>query len=268
MMLVAEGATHSPKMMLPLTSSSFGRMTQGIVHFFGTRYGPQYGGVNGEQGTVKAGDPGYPLVVSVSQVHGTDVLSIDRPLKVGERFFDGYDAILTNQPETLLTIQTADCVPVLLVDSPRGVVGVVHAGWRGAVHGIVAKSVQKMAERFGADLASLHVAIGPSAGPCCYEVDTPVLEQLAPDLPNASTILKRTSPRTGQLDLKELIRWQAVSLGIAEDHLHTVDICTMCRSDLFFSYRREGTVHGSMVSGIMLRSARFRGSCFQGRTVE
>ncbi len=254
MMLVAEGVTHSTKTMLPLTSSSFGRMTQRIVHFFGTRYGPQYGGVNGERGTVKAGDPDYPLVVSVRQVHGTDVLSIDRLLKVGERFFDGHDAILTNQAETLLTIQTADCVPVLLMDSSRGVVGAVHAGWRGAVHGIVTKSVQNMVERFGADLASLHVAIGPSAGPCCYEVDTPVIERLAPDLSNASTILKRTSPGTGQLDLKELIRWQVVSLGIAEDHIHTVGICTICRSDLFFSYRREGRVHGSMVSGIMLRN--------------
>ncbi len=258
MMLAAERVTHSAQTMLPLTSSSFGRITQRILHFFGTRYGPQYGGVNGDRGTVKAGDPDCHLVVSVCQVHGTDVLSIDRPLKVGERFVEGYDAVLTNQAETLLTIQTADCVPVLLMDSPGGVVGAVHAGWRGAVHGIVAKSIQKMVERFGADLASLHVAIGPSAGHCCYEVDTPVIEQLTPDVSNASTILRRTSPGTGQLDLRELIRWQAASLGVAEDHIHTVDICTICRSDLFFSYRREGKVHGSMVSGIMLRQTSFR----------
>ena len=254
MVLVAERPTHSTKTVPPLTSRSFGRASQRMVHFFGTRHGPQYGRMSGEQGTVKAGDPDYPLVVSIRQVHGTDVLSIHRSLKAGRKFFGGHDAVLTNQVDALLTVQTADCVPVLLMDASRGVIGAVHAGWRGAVHGIVAKSVRTMVERFDAGLASLHVAIGPSAGPCCYEVDTPVINQLAPDVSGDSTILTRTGPGTGRLDLKKLIRWQAASLGIAGDHIHTVDLCTICRPDLFFSYRREGKVHGSMISGIMLRN--------------
>ena len=257
MVLVAERPTQSTKTTRSLTSWSFGRTSQRALHFFGTRHGPQYGGMNGEQGTVKAGGPDCPLVVSLRQVHGTDALNIDRPLKVGQKFFDGYDAVFTNQPNALLTVQTADCVPVLLLDASRGVIGAVHAGWRGVVHGIVAKSVRNVTERFGADLAALHVAIGPSAGPCCYEVDTPVIERLAPDVPGASTILKRTGPGTGRLDLKACIRWQATSLGIAEDHVHTVDLCTICRQDLFFSYRREGRVHGRMISGIMLSEVPF-----------
>ena len=225
-----------------------------MVHFFGTRHGPQYGGMNGEPGTVKAGGPDYPLVVSIRQVHGTDVLSLAQPLKAGQTFDSGHDAVLTNQAGTLLTIHTADCVPVLLMDSARYVIGAVHAGWRGAVHGIVAKSARAMVERFDADFTSLHVAIGPSAGPCCYEVDAPVIDQLAPDVADDSTILRRTGPGSGRLDLKKLIRWQATSTGIAEDHVHTVDLCTICRPDLFFSYRREGNVHGNMVSGIMVRN--------------
>ena len=251
MVLVAEPPTYKP--MLPFTSWSFGRMSQRTLHFFGTRYGPEYGRMNGEQGTVKAGDPDYPLVVSIRQVHGTDVLSLDRPLKAGQTFFGGHDAVLTNQADTLLTVHTADCVPVLLMDSSRGAIGAVHAGWRGAVNGIVAKSVRTMMERFDAGLASLHVAIGPSAGPCCYEVDTPVMDRLPPDVLGDPTILRRTGHGTGQLDLKKFIQWQALSLGLAEDHIHTVDLCTICRPDLFFSYRREGKVHGSMVSGIMLK---------------
>jgi len=211
--------------------------------------------MNGERGMITAGGQDYPLVVSIRQVHGTDVLKLDHPLRAGQRFFGGDDAVFTNQADTLLTVQTADCVPVLLMDSSRGVIGAVHAGWRGAVHGIVAKSVRNMQERFGAVLTSLHVAIGPSAGPCCYEVDQPVIDQLAPDVLDASTILKRTGPRTGRLDLKQLIRWQALSLGIDEDQIHTLDLCTICRPDLFFSYRREGKVHGNMVSGIMLSEA-------------
>ena len=251
MVLVAE--PHSTNAMLPLTSWSFGQISPRMLHFFGTRHGPQYGGMNGEQGMVKAGDADFPAVVSIRQVHGTDVLSIDGPLKAGQKFFGGHDAVLTNQAGVLLTVQTADCVPVLLMDSARGVIGAVHAGWRGAVHGIVTKSVRTMVERFDAGLASLHVAIGPSAGPCCYEVDSPVIDRLAPDVSDDSTILRRTGPGTGRLDLKELIRRQAVSLGIAADHIHTVDLCTICRPDLFFSYRREGKVHGNMISGIMLK---------------
>ena len=251
MVLVAE--PHSTSTMRPLMSWSFGRASQRAWHFFGTRHGPQHGGINGEQGMVKAGGLESPLVVSIRQVHGTDVLSLDQPLTAGQTFFGGHDAVLTNQAGALLTVQTADCVPVLLVDASRGVIGAVHAGWRGAVHGIVAKSVRNMVERFDAGLVSLHVAIGPSAGPCCYEVDTPVLDLLAPDVPGDSTILKRTGPGTGRLNLKKLIQWQAASVGVPEDHIHTMDFCTICRQDLFFSYRREGKVHGNMVSGIMLR---------------
>lgn len=252
MVLVAELPTCKP--MLPLTSWSFWRVNQRALHFFGTRYGPDYGRMNGEQGAVKAGDPDYPLVVSIRQVHGTDVLSLDCPLKAGQTFFGGHDAVLTNQVDTLLTVHAADCVPVLLMDASRGVIGAVHAGWRGAVHGIVTKSLRNMMERFDAGLASLHVAIGPSAGSCCYEVDTPVMDQLPPDALGDPTILRRTGSGTGRLDLKKFIQWQALSFGLAEDHIHIVDLCTICRPDLFFSYRREGVVHGNMVSGIMLRN--------------
>ncbi len=261
MVFATASVAYSMTTRPPLTSASFGRLTRNVVHFFGTRHGPQYGGGPGERGVVQAAEPDYPVVVSVRQVHGADILIIDRPLNVGEQFLDGRDAIITNQVGMLLTIRTADCVPVLVADVAHGLVGAVHAGWRGAVRGIVAKTIRAMVERFGADLASLHLVMGPSIGPCCYEVDTPVLEQLPTDLPGASTILASTGPRTGQLDLKALIRGQVLSLGVAEDRIHIVDLCTMCRADLLFSYRRDGTVHGTMVNGIMLTQGCFRVSC-------
>ncbi len=236
----------------PLTSASFGAQTRTVTHFFGTRHGPRYGEGHGERGKVKAGEPDCRVVVSIRQVHGTNVLVLDRPLNVGEHYHDGWDAIVTNQAGTLLTIRTADCVPVLVADAARGLVGAIHAGWRGTVHGIVAKSIRTMVERLGADLASLHLVMGPSVGPCCYEVDTPVLEQLPTDIPDTSTILTRTGPQTGQLDLKALIRMQIMSCGLAEHQIHIVDLCTMCRADLFFSYRRGERAHGTMVNGILL----------------
>ena len=252
MVLVAEDVTYRMKPMVPFTSASFGKMNRHVSHFFGTRHGPHYGGLIGNRGTVKAAEPDYPLVVSVRQEHGSEILVLDRPLKVGEQFLDGWDAVVTNQPKTLVTVRTADCVPALIADASRGSVGAVHAGWRGIADGIVPKTVRKMVERFGGDSTAFHVAIGPSAGPCCYEVDAPVIEQLTPDVPRSSILLKRTGPDAGHVDLKGLIARQAASLGIRHDRVHVVDVCTMCRSDLFFSYRREGRVHGTMVSGIML----------------
>lgn len=252
MVLVAEDVTYRMKPMVPFTSASFGKMNRHVSHFFGTRHGPHHGGLIGNRGTVKAAEPDYPLVVSVRQEHGSEILVLDRPLKVGEQFLDGWDAVVTNQRQTLVTVRTADCVPVLIADASRGSVGAVHAGWRGIAHGIVPKAARTMVERFGGDLTAFHVAIGPSAGPCCYEVDEPVIEQLMPDVPRSSVLLKRTGPDAGRVDLKGLIALQAASLGIRHDHVHVVDVCTMCRSDLFFSYRWEGKVHGTMVSGIML----------------
>lgn len=252
MVLVAEDVTYRMKPMVPFTSASFGKMNRHVSHFFGTRHGPHYGGLIGNRGTVKATEPDYPLVVSVRQEHGSEILVLDRPLKVGEQFLDGWDAVVTNQPKTLVTVRTADCVPVLIADASRGSVGAVHAGWRGIADGIVPKTVRKMVGRFGGDPTAFHAAIGPSAGPCCYEVDAPVIEQLTQDVPRASILLKRTGPDAGHVDLKGLIARQVTSLGIRHDHVHVVNVCTMCRSDLFFSYRREGRVHGTMVSGIML----------------
>lgn len=252
MVLVAEDVTYRMKPVVPFTSASFGTMNRRVSHFFGTRHGPHHGGLIGNRGTVKAADPDYPLVVSVRQEHGSEILILDRPLKVGEQFLDAWDAVVTNQPKTLVTVRTADCVPVLIADAACGSVGAVHAGWRGIADGVVPKTVRKMVERFGGDPTAFHVAIGPAAGPCCYEVDAPVIEQLMPDVPRSSILLNRTGPDAGHVDLKGLIARQATSLGVRHDRVHVVDVCTMCRSDLFFSYRREGRVHGTMVSGIML----------------
>lgn len=252
MVLVAEDVTYRMKPVVPFTSASFGTMNRHVSHFFGTRHGPHHGGLIGNRGTVKAAEPDYPLVVSVRQEHGSEILVLDRPLKIGEQFLDGWDAVVTNQPKTLVTVRTADCVPVLIADVSCGSVGAVHAGWRGIADGIVPKTVRKMVERFGGDPTAFHVAIGPAAGPCCYEVNAPVIEQLMPDVPRSSILLNRTGPDAGYVDLKGVIARQATSLGIRHDHVHVVDVCTMCRSDLFFSYRREGRVHGTMVSGITL----------------
>jgi len=116
----------------------------------------------------------------------------------------------------------------------------------------VPKTLAVMAQRFGSQPASLSVSIGPSAGSCCYEVDEPVLGRLRDSYPDWRSLVQETGTGTAKLNLRGLVRGQAQSVGVREDAIHSVSLCTICLPDLFHSYRREGVVRGTMVSGIML----------------
>ena len=227
-----------------ITVPSFAGARQGVRHFFGTKHDPS------------GPDRSAHAVVSVKQVHGTDVLVVDRPVADTQTFDDGWDALVTDQPGVLLTVRTADCVPVLIHDPVRGIVAAVHAGWRGAVAGIVAKAFAVMAQRFGSQPASLRVSIGPSVGSCCYEVDEPVLSRLRSSYADWRSLVRETGPGTARLNLRGLVLGQAQSAGVKESAIHSVSLCTICHPDLFHSYRRDGTVRGTMVSGIMLAPRR------------
>lgn len=254
-----------------ITVPAFAGARDGVQHFFGTRH--QATGVDSSGGSatrrmpirqeIAGGDrrslhgpvqraKRSPVVVSVKQVHGTDALILDRPLEAGATFAGGWDALMTNQSGVLLTIRTADCVPVLIHDPLRRVVAAVHAGWRGTVAGIVPKTLSLMRQRFGSEPASLQIGIGPSVGPCCYEVDEPVLEPLRAGFADWRQVIRETGPKRAMLDLRELVRRQAQAVGVERQHIRTVRVCTACHPDLFYSYRRDGVVGETMVSGIML----------------
>ena len=113
-----------------------------------------------------------------------------------------------------------------------------------------------MRTRFGADVEQLRVSIGPSAGVCCYEVDEPVLNQVRQRFAWWEAVLRDHREGKARLDLKTLIRRQVQDCGIAPDRVSSVNLCTICHDDLFFSYRREGKVIGTMVSAIGLTSDR------------
>ena len=109
-----------------------------------------------------------------------------------------------------------------------------------------------MVARFSTDEADVRVSIGPSAGSCCYEVDEAVLEPLRSGSAEWSSLLKDRRGNRAKLDLKALVKIQAAQIGIDRDHITTVNLCTICHPHLFFSYRREGRVNGTMLNGITL----------------
>ena len=239
-----------------ITVPAFASTRDGVGHFFGTRSHADSLALDVGVPARQSGLQGRGWLLSVKQVHGTDALVLDRPLTESDQFPGGWDALVTDQPGVMVAVRTADCVPILVHDPRRRVVASIHAGWRGAVAGIVAKTFTLIADRFGSTRSDLRVSIGPSAGPCCYEVDDTVLDNLRVGLPDWESVVRDYRGHKALLDLKALIRRQVEGQGVPPPSVSTVNLCTICHGQLFYSYRREGRVNGTMVSGIALLSHR------------
>ncbi len=187
------------------------------------------------------------------QVHGTNVAVV----QAGNRgcAFDDTDALVTAEPDTPLVILTADCAAVVLFDPVRNAVGVAHAGWRGTVAGIVTATVERMREAFGSDPSGLLAAIGPSIGPCCYEVGAEVMEAVGAAFPahRNELLLEADMASAGSFrasaneDRLHFDLWRAneillLEAGVREANIEPAGLCTACRTDIFYSHRAE---HGN-----------------------
>ncbi|HEX6184782.1 MAG TPA: peptidoglycan editing factor PgeF [Pyrinomonadaceae bacterium] len=177
------------------------------------------------------------------QVHGSDVLvvrSADDPRSEREHC----DALATSLRGVLLGVKTADCVPLVLGDARSGACAAVHAGWRGTLAGIVRQALARMREELGTDPSDVRAAVGPAALGCCYEVGAEVVEAFREKLDDADSLFKPTREGHALVDLHEANRRQLVESGVAFDRVHLLPLCTMCRTDLFFSYRNDRKLHG------------------------
>ncbi len=145
------------------------------------------------------------------------------------------DAVITKQKGLFIGVQVADCVPILLCDPEKQVVGAVHAGWRGTAQAILKKTIQTFCERFFSNPADILVAIGPSIRQCCYEVDGEVIRAVSLATGNGDFYV--TSGEKFHLDLAAANQFQALTMGVAEGNVWISDDCTFCNPEKFFSYR-------------------------------
>ncbi len=185
-------------------------------------------------------------VITANQVHGDTILKASNG--TGKRAGVG-DGLMTDVPGLLLGIMAADCVPLLFLEPGRKVVGAVHAGWRGTAAGIAARAVTQMQEEYRIDPSALRVAMGPSIGPCCYEVGREVVEQIEVNWPEALRDAWRPEGAKGRLDLKAINEAQLDGAGVPRSHIQRIGPCTACNVEDFFSYRKEGKT-GSQLSFI------------------
>ncbi len=188
--------------------------------------------------------------VNALQVHGSHVHRVREVREHAWREFREdlqADALITDLSGVVLTILTADCVPILLYDPVHKAIGAVHAGWRGTDSRILPKTIRAMEEEYGSRPEDLIVGIGPAIGGCCYEVGPEVAERFS-DYPSALSYCGEKA----RLDLKEINRVQTVMAGVREENLESSVICTSCEREEFFSYRAEGGCSGRFASCIML----------------
>jgi YfiH family protein len=190
-------------------------------------------------------------VITVNQVHGENILKVDALNYQNVRDVHA-DAMITDVPGLAIGVETADCVPVLLVDPLKNVVAAVHAGWRSTVKKIVQKTINRMCEEFGAEPSRMIAAIGPAIGPECYEVDEPVMGPVKEAFSFWETVTTTRGADRWSLDLAGANRMELLQVGLAEKNIHALGMCTSCRKDLFYSYRAEGRT-GRMLSVIMIK---------------
>ncbi|HEY2866373.1 MAG TPA: peptidoglycan editing factor PgeF [Pyrinomonadaceae bacterium] len=175
---------------------------------------------------------------TVWQVHGDGVKVVRDENGVSESN-EKYDALVSDLPNTLVGVKTADCVPVLIGDPRTGAYAAVHAGWRGTAQSIVQKAVAKLGAVFGSRAEDLVCAIGPAAGCEQYEVGPEVIDTFAENFASGRKYFVETRPGHALVDLKQANRDRLTGAGVSAANIFTVPLCTMTRSDLFFSYRIE-----------------------------
>lgn len=185
----------------------------------------------------------FEKVVTAEQVHGDQISVVGlaeagRGARIYEQALPGTDGLVTNCKGLPLMLFFADCVPVLIVDPVRGVVGISHAGWKGTTAQIASKTVITMQEHFGTIPADCLAAIGPSIGPCCYEVDEVVINKLKARFPQWQQFV---TPRNDKwmLNLWEANRQQLLESGVQAENVSISNICTACNTGVFFSHREE-----------------------------
>lgn len=192
------------------------------------------------------------------QIHGCNVKIVTESLRGSGAYehttsIEATDAMITDIPNICLTVLHADCVPVILFDFQKRVVGVVHTGWKGTMLQVTRNTAMVFKEKFGCAPENIIAGIGPSIGPCCYKVGPEIIIQAKKVFHDKKGhIHNETSDGNGYFDLWEANKMQLVDMGVSPENIEIARICTFCNHDHFFSYRYQKGETGRLGTGIMI----------------
>ena len=178
-------------------------------------------------------------LVTANQIHSADVRVV-RDAIDAQTEPTACDALTANVARTLLAVQTADCMPILLVDESSRAFAAIHAGWRGTLNRIVSRTLERMQQTYGTRPSDVLAAFGPAISACCFEVGPEVAAQFEQAFTQAAdAISKPKLDGKVHLDLRRFNRVLLADAGVRDEVIYDCALCTSCRTDLFFSYRRE-----------------------------
>jgi len=200
---------------------------------------------------LKQSFPNMSFVVA-NQTHSSNIYIVTKKKEIGwqklEDAIENCDALITNQTNIMLTILTADCVPILLLDPKQKVISAIHAGWKGTKQEIVFKTIEKMKEKFNSNPSDIIAGVAPSIGKCCYEVDWNVAQHFE----NIENAYDKIGEKY-MLDLPYINKTQLLKAGVEEKNIELCNICTACEVENYFSYRKERGCSGRFMSMIGLK---------------
>ena len=173
-------------------------------------------------------------LVTAKQIHSSNIETV----KDGVFFYDNTDALISNIKDTVLLLNFADCIPIILYSKQNKTGALIHAGWRGSASEIAKKTVLKMTNDLNIKTKTITALIGPGIGKCCFETDADVFEKLISDKSNKNLYEKKGNKYF--IDLKLLNANQLSECGI--ENIDICNYCTCCMSDIFFSYRKENGI--------------------------
>jgi len=171
-------------------------------------------------------------IIHMNQQHGKKIISLKYGKETGCRKVYDADALITDIPLVAIMVKQADCQGVILFDPVKSIVAVVHSGWKGSIKNILGKTVKRMEKDFNCSPLNVHAAIGPSLGPCCAEFKT--YKDIFPEH------FQRHMNGEFNFDFWSISKMQLIDAGLKENSIEKSNICTKCRTDIFFSYRGEG----------------------------
>jgi polyphenol oxidase len=189
-------------------------------------------------------------LVHAHLVHGAEVARVSQAQN--GQHVGPVDGLITNEPGCGLTMNYADCAPIFLYDPVKRAIGLGHAGWQGAVKDLPGALARAMTAEFGSDPADLLAGIGPAIGPCCYEVGEPLISAVNQSFAGASSLFHDNGGPRPHFDLVEANRRRLAAVGIRQ--IETPQICTACRTDLFFSHRAEKGKTGRFGVALILQA--------------